>query len=832
MYQFKKTLADLQLVIAPIGESFLKIVTPIMKFVTGVLNGFNHMNEGFRNFVVIGSAIGAIVAPALLMVFGLVANGAANIIKLFAGLKAFFNKTTTASETLGETTNYLTQEQIKAEAVAASLDQIHGKLKQTFTSEASAVNMLTESLQRAVAAQEAFAGPAFGFRGPGVKGYATGGLITGPGTGTSDSIMAKVSNGEAIIPAKSVQEHPQLVSQLINGSVPTFASGGIWGSLASMLSRSRVATRMPSATLLDMLSSGDMRYRSAFETGTGADYVGRNGLASPQGKRNRSLMEDYAFGIPFMSGAENRPTYGSVATTNPVAKLLNTIFGGIRGKQFNQVTNPMSDKLDIYGDISLIGKRGLNARSSVFGNDILRAYLQNEGYFMNRKANGIRVPGMLGSTEEELIKNGQLGNLNSPFNSSTKMSNGMTSYNPATSYLEAHTFGGFSLSEISQIIAKNPELVPLIRSALKERGLSIPVRAQGQGILSRILGYATGGIVRGPGTGTSDSILTKISNGEAVIPAASVARHPDIVNSLISGKLPGFAKGYTNAVSFLSKKTNTELMSGGTSASELSQELSNGGQKVFAPILNEIARSLGATNTAQISKMIDSNPEFKHFATQLSEGLIKEIGTSGKIDDPSLSEKTRKVANKISSQMSEQFQGAVGSVFDTITTVEDPTSYRINSKGKWRSEGRIGLFKGVGSYRSRAASYQKTAAQLSGDIAPDSVMAHLSMPVVKNSIADFANTGRELTLRAKNALDRFNRGVISVYREGFSQQREEMTIAEAEARRGRQNFNKGLEVEGQVQSPSKKSMAIGANYGKGFLIGAKQGSNPRSPRLS
>ena len=43
-------------------------------------------------------------------------------------------------------------------------------------------------------------------------------------------------------------------------------------------------------------------------------------------------------------------------------------------------------------------------------------------------------------------------------------------------------------------------------------------------VLAATGGFADGGIVRGPGTGTSDSILARISNGEYIVPAAAVQR--------------------------------------------------------------------------------------------------------------------------------------------------------------------------------------------------------------------------------------------------------------------------------------------------------------------
>ena len=229
MYKFQKAMADLQLKIAPIGETFLKAVTPVLNSVSDFLGGFNKMGDGFKQFVVVGAAILGGLAPVLLMVVGLVANGAANIIKMFANVKAFLNKTSTESQVLGETTNYLTTEQIKAEAVAASLDQTHTKLKQTFTSEASAVMLLMGAYERASAAMAGFMSPGIPTSIVPRSKLATGGIVRGPGSGTSDSIPAMLSNGEAVIPAASVARNPELTSALVAGNIRGFADGVILG---------------------------------------------------------------------------------------------------------------------------------------------------------------------------------------------------------------------------------------------------------------------------------------------------------------------------------------------------------------------------------------------------------------------------------------------------------------------------------------------------------------------------------------------------------------------------------------------------------------------------
>ncbi len=49
--------------------------------------------------------------------------------------------------------------------------------------------------------------------------YATGGLVEGPGTGTSDSIRARLSNGEFVVNAKSTQQYLPVL-EAINSNSP------------------------------------------------------------------------------------------------------------------------------------------------------------------------------------------------------------------------------------------------------------------------------------------------------------------------------------------------------------------------------------------------------------------------------------------------------------------------------------------------------------------------------------------------------------------------------------------------------------------------------------
>lgn len=75
--------------------------------------------------------------------------------------------------------------------------------------------------------------PAAGAEGPTapVPQFAGGGPVSGPGTGTSDSIIARISNGEFINTAASVQKYgAAFFHSLNNMTFPGFAAGGLVAS--------------------------------------------------------------------------------------------------------------------------------------------------------------------------------------------------------------------------------------------------------------------------------------------------------------------------------------------------------------------------------------------------------------------------------------------------------------------------------------------------------------------------------------------------------------------------------------------------------------------------
>jgi TP901 family phage tail tape measure protein len=157
LYQYKKALAEVQAALIPIGKQFLQVLTPILGFVNGALNWFNGLNSGIKS--VIGTLVIAlgVIGPVVLMGIGLIGNGIANLIKLFANFKSFINNIGKDSKELGSQTAYMTETQLKAYSAASSLEQVHAKYKQTITATREALSLYNDELQRMVNIQGGYA---------------------------------------------------------------------------------------------------------------------------------------------------------------------------------------------------------------------------------------------------------------------------------------------------------------------------------------------------------------------------------------------------------------------------------------------------------------------------------------------------------------------------------------------------------------------------------------------------------------------------------------------------------------------------------------------------
>lgn len=105
------------------------------------------------------------------------------------------------------------------------------------------------------------------------KGLATGGAVDGPGTGTSDSIPAMLSNGEYVLNAHAVDRlGVPFLNGLNTGRLRGFASGGLVGSGGAYNRPASVASSSSSTSNSITLNV------SALDASSFADFLARGGM--------------------------------------------------------------------------------------------------------------------------------------------------------------------------------------------------------------------------------------------------------------------------------------------------------------------------------------------------------------------------------------------------------------------------------------------------------------------------------------------------------------------------------------------------------------------------
>jgi TP901 family phage tail tape measure protein len=244
---FRESVEKLKLAIAPIGETFLKAITPIVEVVGRLLDKFNGLGDGTKKFIVIASTLVGAVGPVLLMTFGLLANGVANIIKLFITMRSGFLRAGTNTNILAQQTQYLNAEQLESATVAASLNQVHTRLTQSFTLEANAVSLLRKAYIDATVAASNFSRANPGMMMPMRGGkpprkFASGATYV-PGTGNKDTVPSMLTPGEAVIPAPVAQDprFQPIIDAMVNGKLQGFNGGSTGVNVATKINDNTIS---------------------------------------------------------------------------------------------------------------------------------------------------------------------------------------------------------------------------------------------------------------------------------------------------------------------------------------------------------------------------------------------------------------------------------------------------------------------------------------------------------------------------------------------------------------------------------------------------------------
>jgi TP901 family phage tail tape measure protein len=521
-FKFQKAMQDFQTALAPVGEQFLKAITPILEFGTKLLNQFNGMSDGAKNFTVVAVAAIGGLGPILLMIIGLIANAAANIIKFVSFVRGRFQNTAGEVGVLGSQTEYLTQTQLKAMAAAASLQQSHNTLTQQFTSEVGAIQNLIAAYNQAIAAQNRFAAagaPAAaakaltittnsrgGRRVIAPQGYATGVLsVPGP-KGAGDVVPAMLSPGEAVIPAKQAQKYSGFISSMISDNVPGFRVGlnpfksigskirppgtkdsllegmlrlisgnrkGMYNSQQDFYtdpaknkfvrSNPKIAVKMQDEDLLKLIASKDKRYKSLFETNTSR---------AKDTPTKRSYVENQLFGLTDDIDPSRRPVYGHMFKQERNLqrnRMSQSLFEKMTGKEKTMFDRKsVNERFDkTIGSLMNPTTFGYGNTSMVLKNRNIKdrtTFTFGDSYAASNKQ--YPTPARLGTKSSQALNLAR----------STK----------DKSFFEAQIMGGFTLKDVKKIVVTQPELIPQLQQALRAQGLNIPVGMPKFSMLQRL----------------------------------------------------------------------------------------------------------------------------------------------------------------------------------------------------------------------------------------------------------------------------------------------------------------------------------------------------------
>jgi TP901 family phage tail tape measure protein len=658
-YKFKKAMEDLRAALVPLGEQFLKIVTPIAEFATKALEQFNKLSDGTKSVVTTIVTLLGGVGPVALMTFGLINNGIANGIKLFNSIRMVFARLSGAATGTGTSVSYMTQEQLEANAVAASLNQTHAQLIQTFTLEATSINSLTTAYQKAIAAQAKFntaavaRGPAAA-RGVKPKGYNSGVLsVPGP-KGAGDIIPAMLAPGEAVIPADAATKYRGFIADMIAGKIPGFFKGflGMPRSGKSTQKNREAATEIYGNFKQSRLRDQEPEVYGHQITpttghsfplfGVGGVYAKRDGsrvFVKPVLDEKAAIAEVRATEIARKVHGLEAPEQRIVVMRDPTDITRQRKFIALESKLNPNLVNdnPVAQFTQEQYFKQLVASlvrtdKDLSA-SNLFGNVL--ADVGPAGVFP--KASGLRdFTADLPSMEQQAMINllGVKGGAKKAFAESTVglMAN-----------LTPKQYHDNMIAEIKKVLPRLRKTVDSFEFSSPEEALAytnmVKRLEDGLGVdwskfhaihsavkpaipkqTSAVIPGYKDGVLRVPGPkGAGDVMPAMLAPGEAVIPAKTAEKYRGFISAMIAGKIPGFFEGLENA----SQSAKTKIEAFGKKYKDV-----EGAEARIQSVINEMNAEGTSINWASFDRAIEEKTG-KYFKLADKTSFVNPISGDG-----------------------------------------------------------------------------------------------------------------------------------------------------------------------------------------------------------
>lgn len=241
--KFQAAMEQLKISIAPLGEAFLKGITPIVELVTKVAEAFNNLPDGVKNSIAVITGLVGGLGPVLLMTIGLVGNGIANLVKAFQ----FFRKTLSRLKGDASAFQYMATAELEALVATERLEGGAIQLTRSLNLQRNAVDALTTSYTR-FAQAAGIAGSAMSTvggrpvpggtggrplpppvrrnRGGSIPYFSDGGSSTVPGVGNTDTVPAMLTPGEFVVNKQSTRENLPLLHAINDGQQVQYRNNG------------------------------------------------------------------------------------------------------------------------------------------------------------------------------------------------------------------------------------------------------------------------------------------------------------------------------------------------------------------------------------------------------------------------------------------------------------------------------------------------------------------------------------------------------------------------------------------------------------------------------
>jgi hypothetical protein len=200
--------------------------------------------------------------------------------------------------------------------------------------------------------------------GPALVPLSTGGFVSGPGTSTSDSIPAMLSDGEYVIRSSSASKLGLDLLNFVNknGEIPGFFTGG--PIIADRPSAKKPAAKKPAAK-----PSANIRSAIAKPSANIRSAIAADKKSTPQtAKQKRDALYKAGGFQGFEAGFQ-----GMMAdiAKNPVVKAIGNAYSAdnLGGKAFRAVTAVLSTPVEIMGAVAknAIDMYGMGAKGDIAG---------------------------------------------------------------------------------------------------------------------------------------------------------------------------------------------------------------------------------------------------------------------------------------------------------------------------------------------------------------------------------------------------------------------------------------------------------------------------------